>query len=238
MSDDPKALWQQQVSEGDEMKLESVRVGVRAQLDRVRRGRIQLILVTLVGMSLAVSQAIAAPTTLLRTGEGLLAGGFMLLLFLGWRRLAVASPDTSKGSVAFRSFVGFDKVRRVGVVVLVDTANDIGGDDIAMHLLTGAPLSRPKAERLPVVLDAPSLARLVGRYQPAPAVTITITRKGSQLFAQLTGQSNLEIFAEGPTDVFWKAVEAQAHFEVAPDGQITGLVLRQNGRNLPAPRLP
>lgn len=101
MTEDPKALWQQQPSERNEMDIESLRAGVRAQLARVRRARALLVLVTLVGASVAVYQAASAPTTLLRLGEGLLAGGFLFFLPLGWRRLAVASPDTAEACVAF-----------------------------------------------------------------------------------------------------------------------------------------
>lgn len=101
MTDDLKALWQQQPSEGNEMDLESLRAGVRAQLARVRRARALLVLVTLVGVSVAACQAASAPTALLRLGEGLLAGGFLLFLALGWRRLAVASPDAVDACVTF-----------------------------------------------------------------------------------------------------------------------------------------
>jgi hypothetical protein len=47
-----------------------------------------------------------------------------------------------------------------------------------------------------------------------------------------------EIFAENPTDFFWKVVDAQAHFELGPDGKATSLTLHQNGREMIAPRLP
>ncbi|MBW8860036.1 MAG: beta-lactamase family protein, partial [Caulobacter sp.] len=68
----------------------------------------------------------------------------------------------------FHSFVGFDKTRGVGVVVLVNTASDVGGDDIAMHLLAGAPLSKPAHQEIPVA--ASILERYVGQYQMAPGV--------------------------------------------------------------------
>lgn len=136
----------------------------------------------------------------------------------------------------FHSFVGFDNARGVGVVVLVNTAGDVGGDDIAMHLLAGAPLSKPAHQEVPVA--ASILERYVGQYQMAPGVVITVTRQDARLFAQLTGQSATEIFPETPTDFFWKVVDAQAHFEVAPDGKVASLTLHQNGHDLVGPRLP
>lgn len=70
---------------------------------------------------------------------------------LGWHILPIPGGEIvwhNGGTGGFRSFVGFDRARRVGVVVLVDTASPVGGDDIALHLLAGAPLSKPKPVRL------------------------------------------------------------------------------------------
>ena len=172
------------------------------------------------------------------------AGG-QLQVALGWH----VSPGPEGGPAGeivwhngatggFHSFVGFDKARGVGVVVLVNTASEVGGDDIAMHLLAGAPLSKPKPVRQQVPVAAPILERYVGQYQLAPGAVITVTRQDARLFAQLTGQPAAEIFPESPTDFFWKVVDAQAHFEVAPDGKVVSLTLHQNGRAPVAPRLP
>lgn len=148
------------------------------------------------------------------------------------------------GTGGFRSFVGFDKARGVGVVVLINTSSDIGGDDIGLNLLAGAPLSkaqpqRPAApERLAVPVPAQVLERNVGRYQLSPAAVITVTRQDARLFVQLTGQPAFELFPETPTDFFLKVVDAQIHFTLGPDGRVTGLTLHQNGRDVDAPRLP
>ena len=101
MTDELKALWQQQPSEGTEMDVERLRARVHHQLARVRRARILLILGTMVGMVMAAYQTASAPTALLRLGEGLLAGGFLFFLALSWRRLAVNSPETTEACVAF-----------------------------------------------------------------------------------------------------------------------------------------
>jgi hypothetical protein len=101
-------------------------------------------------------------------------------------------------------------------------------DDIGIHLLD------PTAElvRLPalkvhkeITLDAKVLEPYAGVYQLAPGVTFTITQEDNHLFAQLTGQGKLEVFAETQRDFFYKAVDAQLTFE---DGT---LVLHQNGRD-------
>ncbi len=142
------------------------------------------------------------------------------------------------GTGGFRSFVGFDKARGVGVVVLINTSSDIGGDDIAMHILAGAPVSTAAPPRQTVPVTTEILDRYVGQYQLSPAVLVTVTRQDGRLMAQLTGQPMFEIFPASQTDFFWKIVNAQAHFEVGPDGKATSLTLHQNGRDLTAPRLP
>jgi CubicO group peptidase (beta-lactamase class C family) len=171
------------------------------------------------------------------------AGG-PLRIALGWH----VSPQqgTSAGEIVwhnggtggFRSFVGFDKARGVGVVVLVNTSSDVGGDDIGLNLLAGAPLSAAKPQRLATPVPAPVLERNVGRYQLSPAAVITVTRQDARLFVQLTGQPAFELFPESPTDFFLKVVDAQIHFTLGPDGRVTGLTLHQNGRDVDAPRLP
>ncbi|HEY8573586.1 serine hydrolase [Phenylobacterium sp.] len=141
----------------------------------------------------------------------------------------------------YRSFMAFNPATREGVVVLTNAATLRGGDDIGMHVLAGAPLApappAPVARKVVPLTQAQAEA-LVGRYQLAPGVVVTVTREGSRVFAQLTGQGRAEIYPESPTRVFWKIVDAQASFELGPDGRAAQLTLHQNGRNTPAPRMP
>lgn len=101
MTDDLKALWRRQPLEEREMDIQDLRASARTQLARIRRARILLVLGALAGASLAVCQAVFAPTGLLRVGEILLAGGFVVLLAVGWRRLALPPPDTAEACMAF-----------------------------------------------------------------------------------------------------------------------------------------
>jgi hypothetical protein len=77
----------------------------------------------------------------------------------------------------------------------------------------------------------------VGRYELAPNFILTVTREGNQLFAQATGQPKFEVFPEGDRDYFLKVVDAQITFETDTRGKATGLVLHQNGRNVPGKRI-
>ena len=166
---------------------------------------------------------------------------------LGWEVLHLPTGDIVQhggGTGGYHTIVAFSPKRRVGVVILTNAETPAGADDIALHVLAGAPVIHlpppppPPAERHAVTLEAKQLDALVGTYQLAPQVSVTVAREGELLYAQLTGQGRLEVFPESPTTVFWKVVDAQATFTLGPDGRATALTLHQNGRNLPAPRIP
>ena len=143
------------------------------------------------------------------------------------------------GTGGYRTFMGFDPTSRVGVVVLTNVANEVGGDDIGFHLLAGDPLQTPPPPpkaRTAISLPAETLDGLVGTYAYNAQVFLSITREGDQLFAQITGQARYPIFPESRDDVFWKVVDAQASFQRGPDGRAMGLVFRQGGGELRAVR--
>jgi hypothetical protein len=57
------------------------------------------------------------------------------------------------------------------------------------------------------------------------------------IFITPTGQSKSELYPESESRFSLKAVAAQIDFERGPDGQATGLVLHQGGRNVPGKRV-
>jgi CubicO group peptidase (beta-lactamase class C family) len=144
------------------------------------------------------------------------------------------------GTGGYRTFMGFDPAGRVGVVVLTNTATQVGGDDIGFHLLTGSPLAPPPAplrEHHAITLGPEVLQRYVGRYQMTPQIFLTVTRDGERLFVQATGQGPGEIFPESAREFFAKVVDAQFTFQLGPDGRASGVVLHQNGQAVSAKRV-
>jgi serine-type D-Ala-D-Ala carboxypeptidase/endopeptidase len=140
------------------------------------------------------------------------------------------------GTGGYRTFMGLNRARGWGVIVLTNAATSRGGDDIGMHILTGGALAPAPKRRLAITVDASALEGLVGRYVLSAEVWVTVTRKGNRLFGQLTGLEGAEIFAESPTHFFSKVVNAQVTFKLGPDGRAVSLVLHQSGRDLPAER--
>src|SRR5712664_663435 len=124
------------------------------------------------------------------------------------------------GTGGYRSFIGFDPARRIGVVVLCNNGNE-NVDDIGFHVLDEMfPLTE-------VAVDSLVLQRYVGDYELAPTFHIVITREAAHLFAQATAQPRFPIFAESDSTFFLTVVDAQLTFR--PDG----LVLHQNGQQIP-----
>ena len=132
------------------------------------------------------------------------------------------------GTGGYRSFIGFDPVRRIGVVVLCNNGNE-NVDDIGFHVLDETfPLKQPPPRRTEVAVDSMVLARYVGEYELTPAFHMVVTREAAHLFVQATAQPRFAIFAESDSTFFLKSVDAQLTFR--PDG----LVLHQNGQHAPA----
>ncbi|HEX5314781.1 MAG TPA: alpha/beta fold hydrolase [Gammaproteobacteria bacterium] len=85
-------------------------------------------------------------------------------------------------------------------------------------------------------MAAPALDAYVGSYELAPGFVLTISRRGEQLYAQATGQGAAPIYESAKDQFFYKVVNAQISFERDAAGNVTGLVLHQNGDH-PAPRM-
>lgn len=91
--------------------------------------------------------------------------------------------------------------------------------------------------RKEVKLDPEIYDAYVGRYELAPDFILTVTRQGDRLITQATGQPQIEIFPESETVFFPKVVEATITFVKDASGQVTHLILDQNGREGKAVKL-
>jgi hypothetical protein len=73
-----------------------------------------------------------------------------------------------------------------------------------------------------------------GEYDYGAAGTLTVTREGDRLFAQMTGQPKLEIYPSSETEFFWKAVDARITFVKDEAGKVVKAVHRQGGGTIEA----
>jgi CubicO group peptidase (beta-lactamase class C family) len=117
------------------------------------------------------------------------------------------------------------------------TSPEIGAVSRALTaILFGQKYEIPR-EYKAIALSGDELQKFVGQYQLAPKFIITVRRTGDQLNAQATGQPSAPIFPESGTEFFYKVVDAQLSFVQNSSGQVTGLVLHQGGRDVPAKKI-
>ena len=92
--------------------------------------------------------------------------------------------------------------------------------------------------RTAITLPPETLDRYTGKFALAPTAIMTVTREGNQIVTQFTGQGKIEIYPESPTKFFVRVMDAQISFRFGADGKATGITLHQNGRDMPAERVP
>ncbi len=156
---------------------------------------------------------------------------------LGWHLMPVSGEEIvwhNGGTGGYRTFIGFVRGTTKGVVVLSNSANSV--DDIGIHLL--APSSPLKTIDKPVEVDAAILDKYVGKYALTPTFILTVTRSGTQLKAQATGQSEFPIYAKSNEVFYYTAVPAQLTFNVSQDAATAeSVTLDQNGMKITGKRV-
>jgi D-alanyl-D-alanine-carboxypeptidase/D-alanyl-D-alanine-endopeptidase len=147
-------------------------------------------------------------------------------IHLGWsstREKGVEVVWHSGAVPGFRSFIGFDRGMRRGVVVLSNAGNS-GVDDIGMHLLNprvplkGANELKPPSERREIAFDAKLIDDYVGRYRFSKDDVVTVTRDGDQLVMVDDEASRDPYYPERSLTFFSRSTDSQVTFKVDRQG--------------------
>jgi CubicO group peptidase (beta-lactamase class C family) len=142
----------------------------------------------------------------------------------------------ASGSETFFEKGGFARVRfqrdAAGKVIRLEIDN-FGARPAATR--DDTPEKKPAAAEVKV--DTATYDAYVGEYELMPGFILTVTREGDRLMTQATGQSKVEVFPSSPTEFFLKVVEARISFVKDASGAVTGLVLHQGGRDMPAKKI-
>ncbi|HEX4934246.1 MAG TPA: serine hydrolase [Gemmatimonadaceae bacterium] len=158
---------------------------------------------------------------------------------MGWHILKLAGGSVvwhNGGTGGYRTFTGFDPVKRVGVVVLSNSA--ISVDDIGFHLIDPSfPRAKPPVQRAEITVDAALLARYEGTYELNPQLQLTVTVENGALMITPTQQPKYRARAYAEKDFFIPEVPAEVSFVLGEDGKATQLVLRQGGGAMVAKRV-
>jgi hypothetical protein len=126
----------------------------------------------------------------------------------------------------------------VTVIVLSNVEGAPSGEiaNALAAIVFGAPYEVPM-ERKEIPVAVKILEKYVGKYQLTPQLVLSVTLENGKLLAQVSTQPKLELFAESETVFFFKTVSAQVTFVVSAQGEVTGLVFRQGGSEIPAQKI-
>ncbi len=102
----------------------------------------------------------------------------------------------------------------------------------ATRALASLTTERKEAKVDPKVYDS-----YAGDYELSTNFILKITSEAGKLMGQPTGQPKAELFPTSETEFFLKMVDAQVTFVKNEQGQVTQLILHQNGRNMTGKRI-
>jgi CubicO group peptidase (beta-lactamase class C family) len=137
----------------------------------------------------------------------------------GFESLFVAYEQNGDGAVVMTNAQG-------GSRIAADVMRSIA---VAYKWPDFQPPTRTEIKVSPAIL-----AQYVGTYQVTPTFNFTYMLDGDQLVTQATGQQKFPVFAESQTRFFLKVVDAEVEFFTDDKGQVTHLMLYQNGREIKA----
>lgn len=152
----------------------------------------------------------------------------------GRRRLYPEGKD--KFYYDFDNAVTLTFIRGAGSKVVEQVIHQNARDEHARKA-EGETAARLLASQTETTVDPQIYDSYAGDYQLAPGFILTVRRRGNQIFTQATGQQEVEIYPKSETEYFLKVVDAQISFVKDTNGKVTGLVLHQNGRDLPGPKI-
>ena len=149
---------------------------------------------------------------------------------------SAGNPYFSHGGVneGFESMFAAYEQNGEGAAVMT---NAQGGMRLASEIMSSIAVTYDWPDFRPVVrtvatVDRTVLARYVGTYELTPDFSITFSLDGNQLMTQATNQPKVPVFPESQTKFFLKVVDAEVEFLSDDKGQVTHMVLHQNGHEM------
>lgn len=163
---------------------------------------------------------------------------------LGWNNVDLYGTEIfwhGGGTYGFSSYIAVDAKNKKGAFLVNNSGQETGSvflESVAFNFLQPKfPIKKPKPAKTEITLSEKILQTYVGEYQIAPNFSIVVTNKGGKLFTQATRQEKIEIFAEREDEFFLKVIEAGLSFTKDENGKISGLILHQGGRDVPAKKI-
>lgn len=95
----------------------------------------------------------------------------------------------------------------------------------------------PPPMQWPAPNDPALLNIYVGVYELKPGFTLHVTCQDSELFVQLTGQEALMLSPDPAMTYRLQGIEVGIRFVKGEEGEITSLIVKQNGKEMVAPKI-
>ena len=118
-------------------------------------------------------------------------------------------------------------------IIALGNLNGSAPDAIATNIaaaIHGEKVVLP-SERKEIKVPTTVLSRYVGDYQLSPNFVLSVRLEGDQLITKLTGQGDVNIYPESETLFFPKDIDAEIEFVKNSKGEVTHLILHQNGHD-------
>jgi hypothetical protein len=132
-------------------------------------------------------------------------------------------------------------ISAIGAIVSLPAVALVSSSSAMAQIPTDNEAARLRAEQEApqqlVPFDPTHFDKYVGYYQLGPNVIFKITRDGGKLLTQLTGQGPVQVYPESETKFFATVVAAQISFVTNPQGEVTELILHQNGQEQHAKKI-
>lgn len=132
-------------------------------------------------------------------------------------------------TAGFTSCLAVSPDRTEGVIVLSNGGSYV--DDIAFHALDAHNVV-PAAPAV-ALLDSATLDEYAGSYTAAAEkLTLTISRNGGKLSAQLTGQGSAGIYPSAKDHFYYRVAAVSVDFTRDDKGKVNALIIHQSGQSL------
>jgi CubicO group peptidase (beta-lactamase class C family) len=101
----------------------------------------------------------------------------------------------------------------------------------------GATEMLKRLESKAVAVDPKTYEVYVGEYEVSPTFIVKVFKEGEKLMTQATGQPAFELFPEAENKFFLRVVNAKVTFNRDDKGTVTGLIIHQDGRDMPGKKI-
>jgi len=137
---------------------------------------------------------------------------------------------------------GFNTYDSLGEAYMVSGNNELAALNYKKSLElnaqnTNATEMLKRLESKPVAVDAKTYDAYPGEYEVSPTFMVKIFKEGDKLMTQATGQPAIELFPQSEDKFYLKVVSATVTFTRDDKGAVSGLIIRQSGRDMPAKKV-